>query len=130
MIAALDALRALAGDALLAAGEVVRGGSPNVDAWARTDYLLGGFESDGPDIAKPIPRVEVRQAVDELTDSQLLNIAATVIDSLTDADVLVAALRDRAAQWAVVEADAADQFHVPAHLWGAPLTRSEQSRSE
>lgn len=135
-------MRQLFGDALIALGELVRGGSANVDVWAG-EYAVsaGRMESDGPDLTKPIPRDEVRCALDELPDSQLLNIAATVLggwkpillstaaSALTDVDVLIEALRDRAAQFRAVEDDAREPWLSTTHL-GAHLTRSAQSRPE
>ena len=140
MIASLAAFRALTGDALIALGDWIGGGSPNFDGWTSTDHLLGGMESDGPDLTKPapIPLSEVRSAVADLPDSQLLRVAATVIEGwtplllavtrdATDADVLVETLRDRAAQFEAVETDVERPIH--AHPC-ADLLRSVQSRTE
>lgn len=136
MIAALESLCTLAGDALGAAGAALRTRREGFADYEAGDFLLAGgrMESDGPDQTDPIPTSEVRSAFDELPDSRLLNIAATVIagwkpillkttGDLTDVDVLVDALRDRAAQFAAVELDADEPFPSPAHL-SAHLTHS------
>jgi hypothetical protein len=159
MIAMLRAFGALAGDALIAFGVALRercdqSGPPPYDVDA-----FGRMEADGPDAAETcigdgcprgargcflcsdtsapaIPPTEIRSALDELPDSQLINIAATVIagwkpillhtlTDLTDIDVLIAALSDRAAQFRAVEHDAAEPFLTGAHL-GAHLTSSRR----
>lgn len=162
MTGTLRAFRDLAGDALVAIGEVVRGGSANVDVdfddtikrhtqaagWQAPIRTGGAMESDGPLLSWPapaIPRAEVRSALDDLSDSKLLNVAATVIAgwkpillsteaaALTDVDLLVEALRDRAAQFQAVEHDAGEAWQSPDHLHAqlhAHLTTSAQTRSE
>lgn len=119
----IDALRALAGDALIAVGEAIRGGSDNLDPWADPDGILpfGSMESDGPDQTKPIPFADVRAALNELPDSQLLQVAAAVIPRWNP---LVEALRDRAAQLLVHELDDVDRPHPTPARPGAPLTSS------
>lgn len=133
MIAMLRALGALAGDALIAAGVVL---VERCDQSGPPHYFdtFGRMESDAADVIAPTPTIppsDVRSALDELPDSQLINVAATVIagwkpillhtlTDLTDIDVLIAALSDRAAQFAAVEHDAAEPFLTTAHL-GAHL---------
>jgi hypothetical protein len=115
-------IRRLLGEALIAAGEKISG-TDSRDVWPGEYAIAAGrFESDGPDLAAPIPLDEVRCALDELPDSKLLRIAATIIAgwkpillstavaALTDVDVLVQALRDRANQFEAVEADADKPF--------------------
>lgn len=123
-------LRTLAGDALIAAGEKLHGGLANVDvAGCIGDGCPRGANgcflcSEVPPpfvrytTAPAIAPAEVRAAIDELPDSKLLNIAAQIIagwkpillsaeaGALTDVDVLVDALRDRAARFAAAEVDA------------------------
>ena len=121
-------IRLLLGDALIAVGEKIRGGLPNVDH----GHLAGAWESDGPLLTQPqlvggpalITPAQVGEALDELPDSQLLNIAATIIAgwkpllitsefgraAAPDVDVLIDILRDRAAQFRAVEDDADKRF--------------------
>lgn len=127
-------IRELIGDALIAAGEKIRGGAPNVDLDLPAE---GGWESEGLLLAEPFHRYTtvpaitpdvVRSALDDLSDSKLLRIAATIIAgwkpillstavaALTDVDLLVQALRDRADQFEAVEADADAPFLTPVHL--------------
>lgn len=131
MIRTIAALRELAGDWLITVGDVIRGGNTTFDSWADPVPLLGGMESDGPDLAKPlpIPNPQIVSAVSELPDSQLFRVAAVIIDSHRGGNALVAALRDRAAQFEVVERDADKPFLTPVHL-DAHLTRSAQTRPE
>ena len=131
-------IRELAGDAIVAIGYKIRGGLPNLlttpdfddtvkvhepDYGWHVPFHTGAMESDGPQLAWGINRGEIRSALDELSDSKLLNIAATIIAgwkplllsveaaALTDVDLLVQALRDRAAQFRAVEDDADEPFH-------------------
>lgn len=86
------------------------------------DVRAGRMASDGPDQADPtpVPRADVRSALDELPDSKLLNLAATIIAGtarcLSDVDVLVDALRDRAAQFAAIEEPSSTPALLGAHL--------------
>lgn len=117
MSGTVSSLRALAGDALIAVGEAVRGGSPNLEIWPAMHGRISVMESDGPDQTKPIPPADIRLGLDELPDSALWNIAATVIATWVPlAEHLVEALRNRASHFAAVESDAAEQFLTPAHL--------------
>lgn len=127
MIGAIESLATLAGDALSAVGAKLRTRREGFSDYEAGDYLLssafekceairadmaGRMESDGPDQTWPqtwpIPQPDVREALDELPDSKLLNLAATILVGtarcLTDVDVLVDVLRDRAAQFAAIEA--------------------------
>ncbi|QFG09987.1 hypothetical protein KDW74_gp33 [Mycobacterium phage Antsirabe] len=118
-MSAIRAWRELAGDALIAAGVVVRG-RPEFSAQPQ---LIGGPARIQPET--------IRSALDELPDSRLLRIAATIIAgwkpilfqsdegrrAAGDVDVLVATLRDRANQFEAVERDADRPFH---HLTPAP----------
>lgn len=65
-------LRVLVGDALIAVGEAIR-----------PDYARDRDRARPLQSFEPIPRSEARAALDELTDSHLLNIAATVIAGWT-----------------------------------------------
>lgn len=137
MIGAIEGLCTIAGDALVAIGTTLRTRREGFSDYEAGDYLLGSgrMESDGPDTAAPVD-YRVR-ALAELPDSELIRIAATIIagwkplllettSAVTlgaDVDVLVEALRDRAAQFAAIEVDA------PAPL-GAHLTDSARTRSE
>lgn len=107
MIAALEGLATLAGDALSAAGAALRTRREGFADYEAGDYL----------ITAPIPRGELSSALDELPDSELLNIAATIIagwklillnttGDLTGVNVLVDALRDRASEFEAVEGEA------------------------
>lgn len=134
------ALRALIGDALIAAGETVQGGAPNVDLdlpVVEVQDVHGAMECDGPLLAwsaTPTPDLSnevVRAAVDDLSDSELLRIAANIIDSYRPAggdSILSEALRDRAAQFEAIERDAHEPFLTRQHL-GAHLT-AEGGRGE
>lgn len=115
----VKALRALAGDALVAIGEAVRGGSATLSVTTPV---------------ASIPSGEIRSALDELDDSQLLNVAALIIagwkplllktaGDLTDVDVLVEALCDRASQFAAFK-DVAERPFNADDLSGAYLTPS------
>lgn len=105
---AIEAIRVLAGDALIATGELIRGGSENVDVWP-DDFLAGAMECDGPDSTKPIPVDEIRAALDSLPDSELLGVAATLLAGFNGQpyphvpNAVVDALRDRAAQFEAAE---------------------------
>lgn len=79
---------------------------------------LARMECDGADAS---PAMDVRRKLFELPDSTLIGIAATIIEGwtpillkqsadLTDVDLLIAALRDRSAQFAVLEADADEPY--------------------
>lgn len=82
------------------------------DVWP-VEYTVSGRSAGGP----AIPREDVRRALDSRTDAELFAIAATVIEgwipillpdhvaAMTDVHLLVAALRDRAAQFEAVERD-------------------------
>lgn len=107
MSSTLDGLRALAGDALIAIGEIVRGESRDLELFPVP------HRSDLPEEAQ-IPTREVAVALDGLPDSELLGIAAKVIEgwtpillrttrTSTNVDALVATLRDRAAQFEAAE---------------------------
>lgn len=142
MLGALESLRALAGDALTAAKVALRTSCTGFyDYHEAFPDAAGRMESDGPDQAAPtptIPRGDVRSALAEQSDSSLIAIAADVIHGWTPlllktsrdvsgADLLVEALRDRAAQFAAVEDKAAE---LAAARLGAHLTRSAHPRPE
>lgn len=102
---AIEAIRVLAGDALIAAGELIRGGSDDFDVWP-DDFTAGAMECDGPDSTKPIPLDDVRAALADLPDSVLIRSAAVVIQAsayLGIANPFVEALRDRADQFEAAE---------------------------
>lgn len=118
MSGTLESLRALAGDALIAAGEAVRGAA---EVWPAE------YTPAAPVTPDAIPRDEVCAALAELDDSQLVTIAATIIAGwkpillkttghLTDVDALVEELRARAAIFAAVERDADEPHLTPARL--------------
>lgn len=124
MLAALESLCTLTGDALVAVAAALRTRREGFSDYEAGDFLIA------PTTTPLIPRETVRSALDELSDSKLLTIAANLIDSwapillkttrrATDVDLLVAALRDRASQFAAIEADADRPFLTPVHL-GAP----------
>lgn len=142
----IEGLRGLSGDALIAFGEMlgrlgeaVRGGFENVDVWP-SEYVTGAMECDGPALAwsspapPPIGQAEVRAALDELSDSELLRICANIIagwkpllllttaPAATDVDLLVETLNDRADQFRVVERENAEL--------DGDLTNSGQSRPQ
>ncbi|ACR77567.1 hypothetical protein PBI_SCHIEBEL_35 [Mycobacterium phage Schiebel] len=111
----LGALCGLAGDALIAVGFALREHDRGFSDYEAGDFLTPA-EPPAPADDLSIPLGDVRAALDDLSDSKLLNIAATIIagwkpillkttGDLTDVDVLVDALRDRATQYAVVESD-------------------------
>jgi hypothetical protein len=115
MIGTLGALCGLAGDTLIAIGTALRERDRRFTDYEAGDYLAP-VEPSAPADDLSIPLRDVRVALDDLSDSKLLNIAATIIagwkpillktaDGPTDVDVLVDALRDRATQYAVVEFD-------------------------
>lgn len=127
MTSSVRAFRSLVGDALIAAGVLVRGnrtklGIDETLPWADPRYILPAFKSS------PIPRDTIRSALDELPDSKLLRIAATIIAgwrpllvrdhvaALTDVDLLIETLRDRATQFEAIESDAAKPFLTTANL--------------
>lgn len=125
-----SSVRVLAGDALIALGEKVRGRRVRFDGIEPADYDVtyqrhterAGWTAPAPlqryTTGQSIAPAEVRSALDELPDSGLLRIAATVIAgwkpilisaaaaALTDVDLFIAALRDRADQFEAVERDA------------------------
>lgn len=114
MTSSFRAFRELAGDAVIAVGTKLRGAG---ETWPATYYepqLTGGPAK----ITKP----QIRSALDALPDSKLLRIAATIIAgwrpllvrdhvaALTDVDLLIETLRDRANQFEAVERDADRPF--------------------
>lgn len=101
---AIEAIRVLAGDALIAAGELIHGGSDHVDVWP-DDFGAGAMECDGPDSTKPIPFDEVRAALGDLPDSVLIRSAAVLVQQtvLYTPNPFVDALRDRAEQFEAAE---------------------------
>lgn len=136
MTGTVAGLRVLLGDALIAAGIAVRG-----DVADTFDGQYGRMECEGPDAADtyipaefrippawaPIPLTDVRAALDELPDSSLLSIAATIIAGWkpillkttgdhTDVDVLIDVLHDRATQFRAVERDANTPLLTVDHL--------------
>lgn len=144
MIAAIESLATIVGDALSAFGSALRTRREGFSEYEAGAFLLGGdcslgrMESDGPDASSPAPILpaDVRVELAELPDSQLIDLAAHIIagwtplllrttGDLTDVDVFVATLRDRAAQFAAVEADLDRPFLTAVHL-----TNSAQSRPE
>lgn len=141
MTGVVESLCTLAGEALVAVGSAMRTRREGFSEYEAGDFLLSGsgrMESDGPDQTDGVPSIppaprpnptpdQLRSMIDELDDSSLLNTAATVIagwkplllkttGDLTDVDVLVAALRDRAAQFEDVERDCGDAWLSPEHL--------------
>ncbi|MCV7226100.1 hypothetical protein [Mycolicibacterium komossense] len=151
MIGAVESLCTIAGDALSGLGAKLRTRREGFSDYHAGEFLLSGadvragrvsgrMESDGPDQTETIPADAVRFGLNDLPDSELMTIAATVLEGWTPllfkatgatacADLLVAALRDRASQFRAVELDAGEPFLTPAHL-GAHLTRSAQPASE
>lgn len=125
-------IRQLIGEALIAAGEAVRGGAPNVDL--DLPHAEPAMECDGPLLSLPAPppvtQAEVMAALDELSDSMLFGICATIIEgwkpllftsdvgreASADVDVLVQQLRDRRDQFHAVEHDADAPFLTPVQL--------------
>lgn len=151
----IGTLRALAGDALIAAGELVRGAPVRFPGITPADYDPtvkvheygygwhapfkhhtdeGAMEADGPMLSWPAPPIvteaEVRAALDDLDDSTLFGICATIIEgwkpilftshagreASVDVDTLVTVLRDRRDQFRAVERDASEPFLTPHHL--------------
>lgn len=135
----ISGLHGLSGDALIAfgealgrLGEAVRGGAPNVDL--DLPHADPAMECDGPLLSWPAPPpvtpAEVRAALDELSDSTLFGICATIIEgwkpllftsdvgreASADVDVLVQTLRDRRDQFHAVEHDADCTILTPVQL--------------
>lgn len=131
MISTIASLRELAGDALIAVGLLVRGrrrpelglipGAP----WRERGVVPNVYTA-------PIPRVHIREALDDMPDSTLIGLAASLIAGwspilirrelldMTDVDLLIDVLRDRATQFRVVEADSDNPFpNTPADLLGS-----------
>lgn len=114
MIAVAESLLTLVGDALSAAGAALRSRREGFSERQAGAYLIP---------AEQMPRIpldEVRAVFDELPDSTLIRIGASIIagwkpivlkatDDPTDVDVLVDALRDRATQFHICE-DAEQAF--------------------
>lgn len=128
MIGTWNGLRALAGDALIAVGATMRGDGDEFSEREAAEFLLasGRMESDGPDATAPVPGTVGAELAD-LPDLQLIRMAAQILRGwipillatqagTTDVEAFVAELEDRAAQFAVVEADAVQPFLTPAHL--------------
>jgi hypothetical protein len=126
----IPGLLSLIGDGLSAAGAALRTRRVGFSDYEAGDYLIPTAAS------ATIPEGVVRSAINDLPDSTLLGVAATVIDGwkpillktsadVTDVDVLVDALRYRASQFRAVEHDADAPFLSPTHL-----TNSSQSRGE
>ncbi|AKF14469.1 hypothetical protein SEA_FLAGSTAFF_32 [Mycobacterium phage FlagStaff] len=131
----MTGIRALFGDAVIAVGTKIRGGLPNVLDDYDFDYQrhdFAGWTAPAPlarytTHASIAPDV-VRSALDELPDSKLLRIAATIIAgwkpillsahvaALTDLDLFIATLRDRANQFEAVERDASEPWLSTDHL--------------
>lgn len=128
-------IRELVGDALIAAGEKVRGGLPSIpefDPNYQRHTARAGWTAPAPlerfTTGESIAPDVVRSALDELPDSKLLRIAATIIAgwkpillssrlaALTDLDLFIATLRDRADQFEAVESDAAEPWLNTNHL--------------
>lgn len=123
---AIEAIRVLAGDALIAAGELIHGGSDNFDVWP-DDFEAGAMECDGPDSTKPIPFDEIRRALDDLPDSVLIRSAAVLIQQASYAGMpnpYVDALRDRADQFEAAELAAGNPSFPPA--WARHQTNSSR----
>lgn len=134
MSSTVRSLRVLAGDALIAVGEKVRGRRVRFEGIEPADWApdfqrhtaRAGWTAPAPlqryTTAPSIAPAEIRSALDELPDSTLIFIAATVIAgwkpillssaaaAMTDVDLLIDTLRDRATQFRVVEADADRPF--------------------
>lgn len=123
---AIEAIRVLAGDALIAAGELIHGGSDHVDVWP-DDFGAGAMECDGPDSTKPIPFDEIRAALDDLPDSVLIRSAAVLVQQtvLYTPNPFVDALRDRAEQFEAAELAAGNPSLSPA-WWERPQTNSSR----
>lgn len=108
MTAAVKTIKLLAGDALIAAGELVRGRKVRFDGIEPADYTAdpnfqahtayygwtapkpleeyepAAMECDGPMLSWPEPppvtQADVRQALDETSDATLFGICATIIE--------------------------------------------------
>ncbi len=124
----------LVGDALIAAGEKIQGGLPSIPDydWDYQRHTLAGWSAPAPlhryTTRASIQPDVVRSALDDLPDSKLLRIAATIITgwkpillssaaaALTDLDLFIAALRDRADQFEAVERDANEPWLSTDHL--------------
>ncbi|AKF14535.1 hypothetical protein SEA_CAMBIARE_33 [Mycobacterium phage Cambiare] len=142
----MTGIRVLIGDALIAAGERIQGGLPSIpefDPNYQRHTQRAGWTAPAPlqrfTTGESIAPDMVRSALDELPDSKLLRIAATIIAgwkpillsaqlaALTDLDLFIAALRDRANQFEAVERDAGEPWlstdHLLEHL--NPRTRGE-----
>lgn len=125
MIGVWNGMRALAGDALVAAGTKLSEQRGTFDEHQAAEFLAAGgrMESDGPD--------EPPAYVDSITDSELLRTAAHIISgwkplllrgagteySVDELDEFIVLLRDRAAQFAALEVDDTDP--QPSALLGA-----------
>lgn len=108
MIAVVESLLTLAGETLSAAGAALRSRREGFSEQAAGDYLVP---------AEQMPRIpldEVRAVLDELPDSTVITIAASIIAGwkpillkatadLTDVDVLLDVMRDRATQYRIAE---------------------------
>lgn len=93
------------------------------DVWP-VEYSVSGRRTGGG----PISRDTARRALDSRTDAELFGIAATVIEgwipillpehvaAMTDVDLLVETLRDRAAMFEAIDRDAAKPFLTEADL--------------
>ena len=124
---AIEAIRLLAGDTLIATGELIRGGSDNFDV-RPDDYLAGAMECDGPDSTKPIPVDEIRAALDDLPDSILVRACAVVMRQSAPAgfpNPLCDALFDRAVKFEAAELTAGRPSYPPA-WWERPRTNSSR----
>ncbi|AKF14895.1 hypothetical protein AVT46_gp34 [Mycobacterium phage MOOREtheMARYer] len=133
----MKSLRVLVGDALIAAGEAIQGGLPSIPEFDPNyqRHTAAGWTAPAPlqtyTTGESIAPDVVRSALDDLPDSKLLRIAATIITgwkpillssaaaALTDVDLFIQALRDRADQFEAVERDADSPF---------PLTPTDLDR--
>lgn len=125
-IDAIDAIRVLAGDALIAVGDLIRGGSDNFDVWPDDCFAADAMEFDVTDATQPISLDDIRRALADLPDSVLVRAAAVVMRESTYTGMpnpLCDALFDRAAQFEATESEvdaAATSWAKASHLTDLP----------
>ncbi|ASR77234.1 hypothetical protein SEA_AVOCADO_32 [Mycobacterium phage Avocado] len=130
----MRSLRVLVGDALIAAGEAIQGGLPSIPEFDPNyqRHTAAGWTAPAPlqryTTGASIAPDVVKSALADLPDSELIRNAATVIAgwkpillsaavaALTDLDLFIAELRDRANQFEAVERDANEPWLSRDHL--------------